>query len=420
MKEKLAINGGTKKFDEEVERYNSIGKEELLAATKVIESGTLSQFLGEKDQDFYGGPKIREFENRWSEYFKVQYSVSVNSCTSGLMVALGAIGLEPGDEVIVSPWTMCASATSILIWNAIPVFADIEDETFNLDPQSIEKNITPNTKAIVVTNIFGHAAKLHEIMLIAKKYNLRVIEDNAQAPGALCNGEYTGTIGDIGVFSLNYHKHIHTGEGGMCVTNNAELSERMQLIRNHAEAVVEDKGENSLVNMIGFNFRMGEIEAAIGVEQLKKLPYLINEKVEWAEQLSEGLSSLDCLRTPVVRDNCSHVYYAYPMLLDIKLNRDTIHNALVAEGIPFLAKEFGLTHLLPIYQKKIAYGKSGYPWNGSNYTSNVKYNYGICPTAENILKERYMNFGIGLLALDKNKITKIIDTFNKVWDELVI
>ena len=101
-----------------------------MAATKVIESGVLSQFLGERDQDFYGGSRIREFENRWSEYFKVQYAVSVNSCTSGLMVALGAIGLEPGDEVIVSTWTMCASATSILIWNAIPVFADIEDETF--------------------------------------------------------------------------------------------------------------------------------------------------------------------------------------------------------------------------------------------------------------------------------------------------
>ena len=336
------------------------------------------------------------------------------------MVALGAIGIEPGDEVIVSTWTMCASATSILIWNAIPVFADIEDETFNLDPQSIVKNITPNTKAIVVTNIFGHAAKLDEIMLIAKKYNLKVIEDNAQSPGALCNGVYTGTIGDIGVFSLNYHKHIHTGEGGMCVTNNAELSERMQLIRNHAEAVVEDKGVSSLVNMIGFNFRMGEIEAAIGVEQLKKLPSLINEKVEWAEQLSEGLSSLSYLRTPVVRDNCSHVYYAYPMLLDKKLNRDTIFNALVAEGIPYLAKEFGLTHLLPMYQKKIAYGKSGYPWNESNYTGNVEYKYGICPTAENIIKERYMNFGLGLVVMDKNKITKIIDTFKKVWDEVVI
>ena len=108
------------------------------------------------------------------------------------------------------------------------------------------------------------------------------------------------------------------------------------------------------------------------------------------------------------------------MLLDMKLNRDTIYNALVAEGIPYLAKEFSLIHLLPMYQKKIAYGKSGYPWNGSNYNGNVEYTYGICPIAENIIKERYMNFGLGLVVMDKNKITKIIDTFNKVWDELVI
>ena len=154
MEQRLAIFGGEKSFSEEVSRYNSIGMEELLAAQEVIKSGLLSQYLGEWDSDFYGGPKVKEFESNWSEHFKIKHSICVNSCTSGLIVALGAIGLEPGDEVIVSPWTMCATATSILVWNAIPVFADIEPDTFNLDPISIEKNITKQTKAIVVTNIF--------------------------------------------------------------------------------------------------------------------------------------------------------------------------------------------------------------------------------------------------------------------------
>ena len=216
---------------------DNLAKSYVNAVKKIVESGILSQYLGEWDADFYGGPQVREFEERWSDYFKIKNSIAVNSCTSGLIIALGAIDLQPGDEVIVSPWTMSASATAILVWNAIPVFADIEDETFNLDPVSIEKNITPYTKAIVVTNIFGHPASLYEIMAIAKKYKLKVIEDNAQAPGALYHDKYTGCVSDIGVFSLNYHKHIHTGEGGMCVTNNDELAERMLLIRNHAEAV---------------------------------------------------------------------------------------------------------------------------------------------------------------------------------------
>ena len=125
-------------------------------------------------------------------------------------------------------------------------------------------------------------------------------------------------MGHIGVLSLNYHKHIHTGEGGICLTDDSSLAERMQLIRNHGEAVVEKKGVQDLTNMIGFNFRMGEIEAAIGIEQLKKLPALIAEKVEWAEQLNKGLSSLNHIRLPIVKTNCTHVFYAYPILIDDK------------------------------------------------------------------------------------------------------
>src|SRR5579883_3493481 len=139
----LAINGGPKTVREPFKRYNSIGPEELAAASSVIQSGVLSQFIGAWDPDFYGGPKVREFERASAEYFGVKHAVVVNSATSGLMAAVGAIGIEPGDEVIVSPWTMCASATAILNWNALPVFADIEPEMFCLDPHEVEANITP-------------------------------------------------------------------------------------------------------------------------------------------------------------------------------------------------------------------------------------------------------------------------------------
>ena len=421
MSNKLALFGGNKTFTEKVKRYNSIDSKEVNAVKKVVESGILSQYLGEWDADFYGGPKVKQFEDDWSNYFNIKHSIAVNSNTSGLIVALGAIGLEPGDEVIVSPWTMSASATAILVWNAIPVFADIEDETFNIDPQSIEKNITSSTKAIVVTNIFGHAARLNEVMAIAKKYKLKVIEDNAQAPGALYHNKYTGCISDIGVFSLNYHKHIHTGEGGVCVTENQEFAERMQLIRNHAEAVVEGKGVKNLSNMIGFNFRMGEIEAALGIEQLKKLPQIIKEKVEWAGMLSDGLSKLNGLRTPIVKQHCSHVYYAYPLLVDQKMtntHRDNIFKALVAEGVPALGDRYVNLNLYPMYQKKIAYGSYGFPWTSELYKGNVNYSKGICPIAEDMNESRYINIGLGLIRLDQKKCNQIIRCFEKVWGQL--
>src|SRR5690349_347103 len=239
---RLALFGGPKTIQTPFKRYNPIGAEEVEAARKVVESGVLSQFLGCWDPDFYGGPKVQEFERQCEAYFGVKHAVTVNSATSGLIAAVGAIGIEPGDEVIVSPWTMCASAAAILHWNAIPIFADIEPETFCLDPQAVEANITPYTKAIMAVDIFGHSADMDALMAIARTRGLKVISDAAQAPGARFKGKYAGTCADVGCYSLNYHKHIHTGEGGILVTENDDLAERLRLIRNHAEAVVGDKG----------------------------------------------------------------------------------------------------------------------------------------------------------------------------------
>ena len=216
----LAILGGKKTINTEFKKYNSIGSEEVDAAKKVVETGILSKFVGCWEPEFYGGEKVQEFERLCEDYFSVKYAVSVNSWTSGLMAAVGAIGIEPGDEIIVPTWTMCATATAILNWNAIPVFADIESDTFNIDLSSIEKNISPYTKAIMAVDIFGHSCDIDSIMQIAKKYDLTVIGDTAQAPGTFNKNRMTGTIGHVGGFSLNRHKHIQTGEGGICVTND--------------------------------------------------------------------------------------------------------------------------------------------------------------------------------------------------------
>jgi perosamine synthetase len=416
----LAIFGGPKAIPKPFSRYNSIGREELEAVQAVVETGVLSRFLGCWDPDFYGGEKIQEFERQWARYFSVSHAVAVNSNTSGLMTALGAVGIEPGDEVIVSPWTMSASATSILVWNGIPVFADIEAETFNLDPDSIEKNITPYTKAIMVPDIFGHAADLERIMAIARRHHLKVIEDAAQAPGALYQGRPVGTIADIGVYSLNYHKHIHTGEGGVCVTNDSALAERMQLIRNHAEAVAGDKGVEDLSNMIGFNFRMTEMEAAIGLEQLKKLSVLVAQRAAAAARLTAGIRHLKGLSVPVVKPGCTHVYYVYPMVYqapETGIPRHAIVQAMQAEGIP-IAGGYENLHLLPIYQKRIAYGKKGFPWTADVYKGSVSYRKGICPVAEKLQDESFLQIGLCSFTFTDPEIDQMVGAFRKIWDHL--
>ena len=416
----LALFGGKKTLPS-LPKYNPIGEEEVRAATEVVSSGLLSGYLGVWDPGFYGGPKVQELEREWERYFGVKHAVAVNSNTSGLMAALGAIGLEPGDEVIVSPWTMCASATSILVWNAIPVFADIEEETFNLDPESIEANITPYTKAILVSDIIGHAADLDRIVEIAERHGLKVIEDNAQAPGALYNGgRWVGTVADIGVFSLNCHKHIHTGEGGVCVTNDDSLAERMELIRNHGEAVVEGKGVSDLTNIIGFNFRMTEVGAAIGIEQLKKLAGIVTAKRSAADRLTSRLSDFPGLQTPIVRDGCTHVYYTYPLVYDPEVtgvDRRWVVDALRAEGVPTGAGYLNL-HLLPVFQKKQAYGRSGFPWTGGCYKGNVNYTKGICPVAEKLHDDMFIGLGWCLFEGTEDEVDLIGDAFEKIWRNL--
>ena len=417
----LAIHGGEKVILKPFKKYNPIGQEEVVAAKSVIESGVLSKYLARWGPDFHGGPKVKEFEKSCREYFKVKHAITVNSWTSGLVAAVGAIGVEPGDEVIVPPWTMCATATAVLHWNAIPVFADIEDKTFCISPESIEKNISKYTKAIISVDIGGHPANTKEINKIAKKYNLKVISDTAQSPGAMVNDNFAGTLTDIGGYSLNYHKHIHTGEGGILVTNNDDLAQRMYLIRNHAEAAVGDLNLKNISNMLGHNFRLGEIECAIGIEQLKKLRHLVNSRCNAAEKLSSSLGKLKGLNTPIVKKGYTHSYYMFFMTLDIKLigvPREKIFEALVAEGLQGLSTKYANLHLLPMYQKKIAYGSKGFPWNSEFCKRNINYKKGICPVAESLNDERYLGFEMCLYELSDNDIEKIIEVFYKVWFNL--
>ena len=421
IKSKLAIHEGNKLIKNSFAPYNSIGKEEIVAANEVLESGVLSKFLGGNHPDFYGGKKVKEFESDCENYFKVKHAITVNSWTSGLIAAIGALDINPGDEIIVSPWTMCASATAILHWNAIPVFADIEKDTFCIDPESIKKNISPRTKAIMAIDIFGQSCDVHAINKIAEEYNLKVISDSAQSPGAKYDDKFAGTLSDIGGYSLNYHKHINTGEGGILVTNDDNLAERMRLIRNHAEAVVSNN-KNNLTNMIGHNFRLGEIECAIGIEQLKKLDSIIRQRQEKARKLIEGLSGLKGLHLPKFREKSTHVFYILPMILDLEIintSREKIVEALEAEGLDGVINGYTNIHLLPIYQQKIAYGKYGFPWISEFTDREINYNKGICPVAEELHDHTFLGFEICRFQLSDKELQLVIDVFHKVWNNLI-
>jgi dTDP-4-amino-4,6-dideoxygalactose transaminase len=407
LKMKKIINYKFKKF-------NSYDDKEVKAANLVVKSGVLSAYLaGELD----GGNYVKKFENLAKNFFKVKHAITVNSWTSGLIVAIGALDLEPGDEIIVSPWTMSATATAILHWNCIPIFCDIESDTFCLDPNKIEDKISPKTKAIITVDIFGQSSDIYQINKIAKKYSLKVISDTAQAPNAKIGNKYTGTISDIGGYSLNYHKHIHTGEGGILVTNNDYLAKKMKLIRNHGETY-NNLNKKLLINNLGYNFRLGEIESAIGIQQLSKLKKITKKKINIANNLSKNLSKLPGLTTPIVRKKCSHVYYVFPIILDKKINRKKLFKILTELGMQGISEGYQLLHRLPMYNKKIAYGSKGFPWSLSK--KNYNYINQNLIIAEELHHKTFLSFEICLFDLSSNDVKKIYKCFEYAWKTLKI
>jgi dTDP-4-amino-4,6-dideoxygalactose transaminase len=256
---------------------------------------------------------------------------------------------------------------------------------------------------------------------LADAHGLKLLSDTAQAPGALLNASYAGTLADIGGFSLNYHKHIHCGEGGVLVTNDDRLAERLCLIRNHAEAVVQTDDPMELSNMLGFNFRMGEIEAAIASVQLTKLEERVRSRQRIADDLNAGLAGLDGLKTPKVAEGATHVYYVYGMTLDIDrlgVGREKIAAALHAEGVPALVVGYQNLHLLPLFRNKIAYGSKGFPWTSYYWSSDIQYGPGLCPVAEELNSTTFLGLNVCMHDYPSEDVQLVVDAFKKVWNSI--
>lgn len=411
----LALLGGTPSVRSPLRRYQSIGEEERLAVDAVMRSGLLSGYIGAWDEGFYGGPVVRQFEKRFAEIFNVQHALTVNSNTTGMIAALGAAEISPGDEVIVPPTTMSATAMAPLMYGAIPVFVDIEPDTFCLDVAKVEEAITLKTKAILVVNIFGHPARLHELRSLADRHGLVLIEDNAQSPFAMERGRYTGTIGHIGVFSFNYHKHIHTGEGGMCVTDDPSLAKRIAMIRNHGENTVEQLADGNLTNLVGLNLRMTELQAAIGLEQLKKADELVARRAAVAATLSVRLGAFDGLAVPQVRPDCRHVYYQWTGRYDASktgVSRNTFVRALAAEGVPIGEGYVRPLYLLPAFQKRVAIGRDGFPFT----LTNRSYKKGLCPVAERMHERELIGIEVCSYLFSEEDVDAVVAAFTKVYE----
>ena len=414
---KLALLGGIPVRATAIPWTNTMGDEEKNAVIKVMESGNLSAFLARAGEQFLGGPRVKEIEVLFASKFNSKHGISVNSATTALHTAIAACEIGPGDEVLVTPYTMSATASAILMNNAVPVFVDICSDTYNLNPKEIEKWLTPRTKAIIVTNLFGLPANLPDIIRIAKQHGLYVIEDNAQAPGATINGKQAGTFGDLGIFSLNYHKVIHSGEGGIILTDNDNLAYRCQLIRNHGEVVVDDLNDDDTV-VLGSNYRMTELHAAIGIEQIKKLDMFLNVRHALADQLTRGLRSFSGLEGVTLPEGYEHSYYVYPIQFDEdiwKIKRAVFAAAMKAEGFPLGEGYVKPIYLMKLFQHKKVYNQTQYPFSLIDKPVQA-YQKGICPVVEAMYDDKLLIADVCRVPYTTRDINDFLTAIEKVWN----
>ncbi len=277
-----------------------IGDEERAAVDRVLRSGSISQ-----------GPEVAAFEDEFSELVAGRHCVALNSGTSALHVSLLAIGIGPGDEVVVPSFTFAATANAVRLAGAEPVFADIERDTFCLDPAAVAAAITPRTAAVVPVHLFGHPADMIAINALASRHSLAVVEDAAQAHAASIDGRPVGSLGDAAAFSFYPTKNMTTGEGGMATFADAKCARTARLLRNQG---MERPYENELV---GFNLRMTDMNAAIGRVQLRRLPGFTDARRAHATSLSRGLAAADLI-APTERAGCRHVYHQYTVRTSVR------------------------------------------------------------------------------------------------------
>jgi len=331
------------------------GEEEARAIKEVVLSG-----------NFISGRKVKEFEEAFADYIGVENAAAVNSGTAALHVALAVMGIGPGDEVIVPPLTFMSTITAVFYQNAIPVFADVDEDSFCISPEDIKKRITTRTRAIIPVHLYGNSAEMDEIMRIADEHNLYVIEDCAQAHGTEYKGKKVGSIGHVGVFSFFATKHMTTGEGGMITSNNEEWIRKPRIIRNHGLINRDDH------ECLGYNYRMNEMAAAMGLVQLNKLDYFNEQRIKNSLFLLKelGRKNSKWFRIPELSKDIGHTFFWCPLIVNTE-------NGFSAKDVVEKLKERGVEvrqrYQEPLYKQKVLQELSPYP-NGCPFTCQPELN----------------------------------------------
>jgi len=357
---RLAINDG-KPIRSELLPYGHqwLDDEDISSVIEVLKSDWITQ-----------GPKVDEFEKKIAAYCGARYAVAVSSGTAALHAACTAAGIYPGDEVITTPLTFAATANVIAYCGGKPVFADIREDTLNIDPDEINRKLSTKTKAILPVDFAGHPSDLDEIKTIARNNELVVIEDAAHALGAEYKGIKIGGLADMTILSFHPVKHITTGEGGMVLTNKKEFYEKLRIIRHHG--IIKNKPDKGPwyyeINNPGYNFRITDFQCALGISQLKKLDRFIERRRDIAVKYNEAFTGTEAVITPVESGDVKAVYHIYVIQLRTEtliVDREAIFKALRAENIGVSVHYMPL-HLHPFYQKEFGYKQGDYP-RAENY-----------------------------------------------------
>lgn len=341
-----------------------IGEEEIAEVVDTLRSGWLTM-----------GPKTIAFEEQIATYTGAKYAVAVNSCTAALHLSLLAYGIGPGDEVITSPYTFASTGNVIVHSGARPVFADIQRDTFNIDPEKINEAITPKTKAIVPVHFAGQPCDMKEIQEIADDHNLVVIEDAAHAIGAEYHGKKIGSLSDATCFSFYATKNMTTGEGGAVTTDDPKIADKMRILRLHGiskDAWKRYSAQGSWyyeIEECGWKYNMTDIQAALGIHQLRKLDGFVATRRKYAEMYSNGLRDLEGVVTPVEKEGRRHVYHLYPVLLN-EMDRGDFIREMKERGIG-CSVHFIPLHLQAFYQEKFGLMRGDYPLGEETYEREV-------------------------------------------------
>jgi dTDP-4-amino-4,6-dideoxygalactose transaminase len=382
----LAINGGPKVRTDPFPPWPHFFDDEIAEVEKVLREGRVN---------YWTGTRGREFQESFARFCGARHGIAVMNGTAALHVALAAAQIGPGDEVIVPPRTFIATAFSVLHQNAVPVFADIDPRTQNIDVHSIRERITERSRAIICVHLAGLPCDMDPIMELAAEFDLKVIEDAAQAHGAKYKGKLTGTLGHIAAFSFCNDKIITTGgEGGMIVTDSDEMAEIARSFKDHG---YEERERRNLLELealytyihhrMGYNYRMTEMQAAIGLKALEKLEWNLSRRRENARYLSDHLSRHDALAPPFESDDFEHAYYKYYMRLDLKrlkTDRDTFVKAVRAEGVPIGLGTSSEGYREQAFQELVGYGRTGCPFRCPWYKGRADYTAVELPNAKRL------------------------------------